>query len=314
MANAVQLEPGLFLIDLNFQGVPGVIGSYLLAGDGELALIETGPTSTIDALLAGVCAAGFAPEDISQLLVTHIHLDHAGAAGALLQRLPRARLLVHPQGAPHMIDPTRLLASAARIFGENLLPLWGEFVPAPADRVEELPDEARVRVAGRELVALHTPGHAYHHIAYWQPENGTLFTGDVAGVRLGGAPYVRPPTVPPELDLELWQESVTRMRGLAAKRLYLTHFGGYDDIAWHLDDLLARLFFWAGWAGARLQAEPDTPTLTRELGELGDAEIVAKTGRQELVMPYEIATAYQMTIDGMARYFRKRWAPRGGAR
>lgn len=306
-------EPGVTLIDLDFQGVPGVIGAYLLEGEGELALIETGPTSTLPALLAGLRAAGHEPDELTHLLVTHIHLDHAGGAGALMEQAPKAQLLVHPVGAPHLVEPAKLLASAGRIFGEDLIPLWGEFVAVPGDRVRVLDDAERLRVAGRELVALHTPGHAYHHIAYWLPESGALFTGDVAGVRLDGAPYVRPPTVPPELDLDLWRGSVSRMREIAPRRFYLTHFGAYEDLAWHLDDLLARLFFWAGWAGGKVAAEPDTAVLARELGELGDAEIVARTGRSDLVLPYEIATAYQMTMDGMARYFRKVWK-RDGSR
>ena len=310
MPKVVPQEPGVSLIDLNFQGIPGVIGAYLLEGEGELALIETGPTSTLDALLAGLAAAGHEPGELTHLMVTHIHLDHAGGAGALMQRAPNARLLVHPLGAPHMIEPSKLLASARRIFGDNMLPLWGEFTPAPAERVQILEDAEHLRIAGREIVALHTPGHAYHHIAYWLPETGALFTGDVAGVRLDGVAYVRPPTVPPELDLELWRASVSRMREIAPIRFYLTHFGAYEDLAWHLDDLLSRLFFWAGWAGAKLEAEPDTKVLAHQLGELGDAEIIVQTGREDLVMPYEVATAYQMTMDGMARYFKKVWSKR----
>lgn len=301
-----QLESDLYLIDHNFQGIPGVIASYLLTGSNGLTLIETGATPTIETLLDGVRQAGFDPEDITQLAVTHIHLDHAGSAGVLMRRLPRARLLVHPIGAPHMIDPAKLMASATRIYGDRMDDLWGEVAPVPADRVDILDDGAMIKAGNRELIARHTPGHAMHHVAYHHPDTGVIFTGDVGGVRLGSAAYVRPPTVPPELDLILWRDSIQKLRTLNPTRFYLTHFGAFDDVSWHLDDLLCRLFFWAGWADERLARESDTKLVTGELRERGDAEIVAATGCDSLVRPYEVATAYQMTVDGIARYLRKR--------
>ena len=301
-----QLEPGIFIIDHHFQGVPGVIASYLLAGENDLTLIETGATPTIENLLDGVRAAGFDPEAITQLAVTHIHLDHAGSAGVLMRRLPKARLLVHPFGAPHMVDPTKLMASATRIYGDRMEELWGEVAPVPADRVDILEDGARFQAGGRELVALHTPGHAMHHIAYHDLVTNAVFTGDVAAVRLDRAPYVRPPTVPPELDLLLWRESVQRLRALNPSRFYLTHFGAFDDISWHLDDLLCRLFYWSGWTDVQLEDVSDTTVVTERLRQLGDAEIVAACGDDRLVRPYEVATSYQMTVDGIARYLRKR--------
>jgi glyoxylase-like metal-dependent hydrolase (beta-lactamase superfamily II) len=176
-----QLEPDLFLIDHEFQGVPGTIVSYLLTDGDDLTLIETGPATTMDTLLAGVRAAGFDPDQITRLIVTHIHLDHAGGAGSLIQRLPRARLFVHRVGAPHMVDPSKLLSSATRIFEEDMERLWGEILPVPEDRVVVLDDEATLRVGDRVLEALHTPGHASHHLAFHDAERGVIFTGDVAG-------------------------------------------------------------------------------------------------------------------------------------
>lgn len=302
-----QLQPGLYLIDHHFLGVPGVIASYLLAGGGDdLTLVETGPTTTIDTLLAGIRAAGFDPETITRIAVTHIHLDHAGASGVLMRRLPRARLFVHRVGAPHLIDPTKLLTSATRIYGDDMDRLWGEVLPVPEDRVVALGDGATFRAGGRTLTALDTPGHAYHHMAYYDADGGGIFTGDVAAVRLDRATYVRPPTVPPEFDLEAWRSSVVRMRALAPRWLYLTHFGAFNDPSWHFDDLLCRLYYWTGWVEARLAAQPDTKAVRDELRDKGDAEIVAATGDAALVMPYEVATSYQMSVDGMARYFRRR--------
>jgi glyoxylase-like metal-dependent hydrolase (beta-lactamase superfamily II) len=301
-----KIEPGIFLIDHRFLGVPGVIASYLVADGEDLALVETGPTTTIETLLAGVRAAGHDPEAITRVLVTHIHLDHAGAAGVLLRRLPRARLYVHPVGAPHLIDPSKLLASAARIYGDDMDRLWGEIVPVPEDRLEVTGDGAEIPVGGRILRALDTPGHASHHLAFHEPDANVVFTGDVAAVRLAGASYVRPPTPPPELDLELWMTSVARLRALRPRQLLLTHFGPYEDADRHLDELLARLFFWAGWADARLAAESDIAVLAAELRQRGDAEIRAITGDDRLLEAYELATNYRMTVDGYARYFRKR--------
>ena len=213
-----QLEPDLFLIDHKFQGVPGTIASYLLVDGDDLTLIETGPATTMETLLAGVQAAGFDPDQITRLIVTHIHLDHAGAAGSLIQRLPRARLFVHRVGAPHMIDPSKLLASATRIFQEDMEQLWGEILPVPEERVVILDDESTLRIGGRVLKALYTPGHASHHLAYYDAESGVIFTGDVAGARLSEAEYLRPPTLPPEVDLTLWRQSITRLRSLQARR------------------------------------------------------------------------------------------------
>ncbi len=315
--NVRQLEPGLYLIDLDFQGVPGVIASYLLAdergGGDDLTLIETGPTTTMETLLAGVRAAGHDPERITQLVVTHIHLDHAGAAGALMQRLPRARLLVHRVGAPHMVEPSKLLASASRIYGADMDRLWGAFLPVPEERVDILDDGAVVRAGGRDLTALYTPGHASHHLAFHDPATGGVFTGDVAGCRLDAVPYVKPPTPPPDVDLDLWRQSIARLRALGPSRLFLTHFGAFDDPTWHFDDLLSRLYYWAGWVEARLQAEPDTPAVTEELRRWADAEIAAAAGEggERMLWPYELASAYGMTVDGLARYFRKRRERRG---
>lgn len=301
-----ELEPDLFLIDHHFQGVPGVIGSYLLTGSDELTLVEAGSSSTTDALLAGIRAAGFDPERITRILLTHIHLDHAGASGTLVRRLPRATVYVHPIGAPHLADPERLLTSAGRIYGDQMERLWGEILPVPAERLVELGDGAEIDAGGRVLRALDTPGHAHHHLAYHDPERGDVFTGDVAAVRLAGLPYVRPPTPPPELDLELWRASVLRLRGLRPRRLLLTHFGAYDDPDWHLDDLLSRLFFWGGWVGARLEAGTDPEAVTGELQRVGDAELEERLDAGGWEEAYELATNYRMTVDGFARYFRKK--------
>jgi glyoxylase-like metal-dependent hydrolase (beta-lactamase superfamily II) len=303
-----RIEPGLYLIDQRFLGVRGVVGSYLLSNDSEddLALIETGPVPTLENVLEGIRSVGYNPASIRTVIVTHIHLDHAGAAGTLIKQIPDARVLVHPNGAEHLIDPSRLLKSAGRIYGDDMDRLWGDVLPVPEDRVQVVQDRETIEAAGRRLTAISTPGHAGHHHAWFDPERGDLFTGDAAAVRLERVPYVRPPTVPPEFNLEDWRQSIGTMRALRPRKLHLTHFGSFDDPDWHFDDLLSRLHFWYGWVIARLQLGTDEETLIRELQEFGDRELVEITGSEALVQPYELATAYYMTIRGMSRYYRRK--------
>lgn len=299
-----EVERGVFRIDHGFRGAEGIIASYLLAGGGELALVEAGPESTQPALLAGIRAAGFEPRRITRLLLTHVHLDHAGGAGTLLRHLPEATVHVHPAGAPHLTDPGRLLESARRIYGDAMERLWGRVEPVAEARVRPLADGAEVSAGGRTLRALDTPGHAGHHLAFHDARAACVFTGDVAGIRLGGAPYVSPPTPPPDIDLPLWRGSLLRLRALAPRRLYLTHFGEVDDAAWHLDDLLARLYRWTGWVEGRLACGADPDTLAGELEEREQAAIRAFSGGG-LAERYALAIPYGMSVDGLLRALRR---------
>ena len=303
---ASEVEPGIFLLDHHFRGSPGVIASYLVADGDALTLVETGPASTMETLLAGVRQAGFDPEQIGDIVVTHIHLDHAGGAGALLRRLPRARLHVHPVGAPHLIDPAKLMASATRIYGDLMGPLWGAMLPVPTARLDILGDEDTLVVGGRTLRAYDTPGHANHHLALHEPDTGAVFTGDVAGVRLDGIRHVRPPTPPPEFSPEKWQASIATLLSLKPRRLYLTHFGGYDDVDWHLNELLARTWFWAGWVGGRLATGEEPPLIAAALREMEDVTLASAARDQSLLVRYEEAGNYRMSVDGIARWWRKR--------
>jgi glyoxylase-like metal-dependent hydrolase (beta-lactamase superfamily II) len=305
------LGDGVSLIDLAFLGHAGAVGAYVVADGDDVALVETGPGSTIDALRAGLAAAGFEPEQLTRVVVTHIHLDHAGAAGAVLRAAPRATFHVHPAGARHMVDPSKLLASATRIYGDDMDRLWGAFEPVPAERVRVLADGDAIDVGRRRLVAVHTPGHAIHHVALHDADTGDVFTGDVAGVRLAGLPYVRPPTPPPDIDLDAWRGSVARLRALRPRRLLLTHFGPYDDPEWHLDELLARLFGWAGWLEARLAAGEAPASIVPALERRGAAEVADAGGRNDAVVGYELATPSHMTVAGIARWLSKRAERRG---
>jgi glyoxylase-like metal-dependent hydrolase (beta-lactamase superfamily II) len=312
---ATPLAPGVFQLDLRFQGFAGAVAAFLIADGDTLTLIETGPGSTLPTLRAAIAEAGFAVEALTHVVVTHIHLDHAGAAGTLLREAPRARFHVHPVGAPHLIDPSKLLASATRIYGADMDRLWGAFDAVPADRLTTLGDGDAISLrGGRRLVAWHTPGHAIHHVALHDSATNDLYTGDVAGVRLGHAPHVRPPTPPPDIDLDAWRASIARLRALAPARLLLTHFGAVDDVAWHLDDLLSRLFHWAGWIEGRLeQPDADTATIVADLRTRGAREIdraLRETGGDRatfdtLVRGYELATPSHMTVGGIARWRKK---------
>jgi glyoxylase-like metal-dependent hydrolase (beta-lactamase superfamily II) len=304
---AQQIEPDLWLLDLGFQETAGVIAAYLITDKHGHTLVETGPGSTLGALRHAVSAAGAELDDVTQLLVTHIHLDHAGAAGALLHRLPHARLFVHPAGAPHMIDPTKLIASATRIYGDRMDRLWGAFEPCPGERVVILPDGAEVRCGQRTLHALHTPGHASHHTAFLDAERRTVFTGDVAGVRLDGAKYVRPPTPPPDIDIGAWRASVDRIRAAEPRALDLTHFGRFADPTRHLDELMRRLDEWTAWVTRRLADGATTDVMVRELKDHSDAEISAQSTDPALAHAYELATPSGMTVDGLVRYVRRQW-------
>src|ERR671911_521119 len=199
------------ITDLDFMNTGQVVASFLLLGEDGVsaALVETGPTSCLDRLTAGLKDHGVSHEDVRQVFLTHIHLDHAGASGHLSEMLPNAIFYVHEVGYPHLVDPSKLLKSAARIYGEeNMGQLFGEAKAVPEDRLVALEGGEEIEAAGGFLSAYYTPGHAYHHLAYLEPESGHLFAGDVAGGRLPRPSYVKPPTPPPEIDVEGWKGSI----------------------------------------------------------------------------------------------------------
>ena len=301
---ATPIDDGLWMIDLGFQGQPGVIAAYLLAGNGELALIETGPASTLEALRAGVRAAGFDPARIDRVLVSHIHLDHSGGAWALADAAPALTVHVHPIGAPHLIDPARLWASASRLYGDRMETLWGEAGPIAAERVVPLTDGETLSIAGRVVVALDTPGHASHHLAVWDARGGTVFTGDVGGGRVQGTGWVCPPTPPPDLDLDAWAGSVARLGALGARRLCPTHFGPFEDVAEHLGQLLPNLAEVRDLAAAVVAAGGGEAELTARLHARYEAALAgAPPGA---LATLEWASPSYVGAPGLLRYLRQR--------
>ncbi len=304
---AIQLSADLWLVDTYFQGVHGVIASYLLTGSRGLALVDVGSAATVEALLDGVRAAGHDPREIEHLVLTHVHLDHAGAAGALVRRLPEARVYVHRLGAPHLIEPSRLLDSARRIYGDRMDELWGDIEPVPEDRIVEVDEGSELRVGGRVLRALYTPGHAVHHVAYHDRDSRTLFAGDVAGVRLEGIDFVRPPTPPPDLSLEDWSASIERLSSLGLDEIYLAHFGPSRYVDQHLSELRGRLAEWGRLMLTGMRAGKTDSELAGDLARHSDPMIGTAGGGQaeDTVRRYEIATNYLMSAQGYVRYYRK---------
>ena len=296
------------IIDLDFKNTQQVIASFLLLSDdgSSAAIIETGPTTCLERLTTGLKDHGVAHEDIGQVFVTHIHLDHAGASGHVSELLPNATFYVHEVGYPHLVDPSKLVKSATRIYGESMDELWGEAHPVPEDRVVVLKEGDETETAGGILIAHDTPGHAYHHLAYLEPDSGALFTGDVAGIRLPGQSYVRPPTPPPEIDVDAWVQSIKHIRQVGPSSLWPTHFGSYEDVERHLGELEQRLQDWLLFVEGQMDDGADREEISEELKAKGDAEMLAEGADTEQSEHYDLAGSYLMLTDGLMRYATRR--------
>jgi glyoxylase-like metal-dependent hydrolase (beta-lactamase superfamily II) len=288
-------------LDLKFQGRPHAIAAYLIRAGDAVVLIESGPGSTIASLEAGLAAEGLSPRDVTHLLLTHIHLDHAGAAGWLAHQ--GAEVWVHPVGAPHMLNPEKLLASAARIYGDRMESLWGEFQPVPADRLKVAKDAEEIKIGVLDFIPLHTPGHAEHHYSYLFED--LLFCGDVGGVRIPGYQYLRVPMPPPELHLERWKESLSRLRGLHPARLAPTHFGIYDDVDWQLNEVEKGLDSAARWMEQVMPSEPTVEELRGKFTAWVLEEGKSAGLSEDVVRTYELANPIGMSADGLMRYWKK---------
>ncbi len=295
-------------VDLNFLGREQVIASFLLMGEsgGSAAIVETGPTTCLDPLMNGLEANGVSPEDVRGVFLTHIHLDLAGASGHLAELLPNATFYVHEVGRPHLVDPSKLVNSATRIYGDRMEELWGEVLPVPENRIVVLGDGEEAEAAGGVLRAYDTPGHAYHHLAYLDPESGAMFAGDVAGIRLPGQSYVRPPTPPPEVDVDAWLRSIEGIRQVGPESIWPTHFGDYGDVERHLSELEQRLQDWLLFIEGRMDEGADRDEISEELGAKGDAEMLAEGAEPEDSEHYDLAGNYEMLTAGIMRYVERK--------
>jgi glyoxylase-like metal-dependent hydrolase (beta-lactamase superfamily II) len=287
-------------LDLNFQGRPHAIASYLIRQDDAVVLIESGPGSTLSALEAGLAKEGLSPADVTHVLLTHIHLDHAGAAGWLAKQ--GADIYVHPIGAPHMLNPEKLIASATRIYGERMDTLWGEFLPVPEDQLKVVNDAEEIVIGDLRFLPIHTPGHAEHHYSYLFED--ILFSGDVGGVRIPGYRYLRVPMPPPELHIERWHESIARLRKEKFTRIAPTHFGIFDDPDWQLDEVEKGLDSASRWLEQAMPSEPPIEELRQSFTDWMMAEGEKIGLNEEVVKAYEVANPLGMSADGLLRYWK----------
>ncbi len=279
----MSLEP----IDLLHQGNARTIAAYIVDTEDGPALFDCGPTTTIAALKAGLAQHGLELTDVRHLLLSHIHLDHAGAAGVLVREHPALQIHVSEIGAPHLVAPERLERSARRLYGDTFDTLWGELAPVP---------EANVRVVGDHVLGLDcfpTPGHASHHVSYLD-RDGTLYSGDAAGVRIQPGRFVMPPTPPPEFDLDTWQQTLEEIERRDPERLALVHWGVADDPRRHLAELRLELYDWADFIRGGADVDEFTEYVKTELRDAGE-----DTGQYDVAMP--LWQSYQ----GL-----KRWADR----
>ena len=300
------LGAGLSWVDLHFRGRPHAIATGVISGGGALALVDPGPTTCLERLDLGLQQQGLRMSDVTHLLLTHIHLDHAGATGTIVGRHPRIKVLVHERGAPHMVHPQKLIDSATRLYGDNMERLWGEFAPVPEANIVVLRGGERIEAGGRGFDVAYTPGHASHHVSYYDATSGVAFVGDTAGVCIDGG-YVLPPTPPPDIDLERWTASVERIEAWAPQTLFLTHCGPVPHARPHLQALLENLRTFAGFVRGSL----DEPGTDDERGKRFGEQVMRELRRhmtETQVASYSVAAPPELLWLGLARYWRKRSA------
>jgi glyoxylase-like metal-dependent hydrolase (beta-lactamase superfamily II) len=293
--------PVIDTIDLNFQGRTGTIAAYVVPHTGGAILVETGPGSTIPNLVAGLRSNGFEVENITDVFLTHIHLDHAGAAGWLAQH--GCRIHVHQNGAPHLINPERLLASAGRLYGNMMDSLWGEFLPVPAENITVMQDNDLVKVGDLYIRALDVPGHASHHLAYLIED--ACFSGDIGGIRLSPRQYLSLPMPPPDLNLELWRSSIKHVQEFDSARIIPTHFGVYPDAKWHLQAVLSAIDEVQAWLEERMPLNPTIEDLRQQFVEFEQSRAVKHGVEKSVVEGQQIANPSFMSADGLLRYWNK---------
>jgi len=293
-------------LDDNWTGRARSIASALLDSDGHFAIVDPGPGSTLDTLRQELCKRGLSVGELDAILLTHIHLDHAGATGALVQENPELTVYVHKMGAPHMIDPSKLLASAARLWpGGELERLFGEALPVRAENLRILEGRETITLGGRKIEVAYTPGHASHHVSYFENLEGVAFVGDTAGVRIEPYDYVMPATPPPDIDLEIWDKSFEVILERKPKRLFLTHFGFSENAADHIAQFRERLHRWFAITERIVQsANRDSDAMKSFMSKMR-AEIAEYLPAEE-ADHYVFSAGLNLSFLGLARHLRKR--------
>ena len=301
-----EVADGITAVDTRMAGRARVTSAYLLAGT-EPTLIETGPTTSSAPVIRALESLGLGPEDLAHIVVTHIHLDHAGGAGTLARRFPGATIWAHDRGAPHMADPTKLVESAGRVYGpERLRELFGPVEPVPADRLRSVSEGDRIALDGRELEVVYTPGHASHHVALVDSATGAVFAGDALGIHLPDVRVLRPATPPPDIDVELAVESIERIRSRARTMLMFSHFGPVTEVDELCELAGSRLRKWAGIVRTALDRTDDLEEIAAVLARDTADEFDAAMDPSADLERYEILSSMQMNAAGLVRYWRKR--------
>jgi glyoxylase-like metal-dependent hydrolase (beta-lactamase superfamily II) len=291
-------------LDNLWMGRPRSIAAALLESDGHRAIVDPGPGSTLDAFRQNLQARGIGVGDLHAILLTHIHLDHAGATGALVRENPRLAVYVHKNGAPHVMDPSKLLASAQRLWPNDLQRLFGEVLPVPAENLRVLEGGETLTLGSRRLEVVYTPGHASHHVSYFDKKEGVAFVGDTTGVRIEGNSFVMPATPPPDIDLGIWDTSFAAILERKPARLFLTHFGYSDDPSEHIRLFRERLHRWAALAAENLRTAASDSAAMEGFLSATYAEISQHLPAGE-ADHYAFSAGLNLSFLGLARYLRK---------
>jgi glyoxylase-like metal-dependent hydrolase (beta-lactamase superfamily II) len=319
-------------LDVNWCNRPKSIAAALLESENHRALIDPGPESTLPTLREQLSKHGLSISDLNAILLTHIHLDHAGASGKLVRENPKLKIYVHSNGARHMADPSKLIASATRLWGDQLPILFGETLPVPQENLEILEGGETLKLGSRKLDVAYTPGHASHHVSYFDADEGVAFIGDTGGIRIDNAPYIYPATPPPDVDLTLWDKSLQTILERKPTRLFLTHFAWSNNPAAHISEFHDRLHRWLSTAEKSLRAATNFVAATQaasksqpantdaaqketeakiEVAAMGvfikecTAEMESKVGPAE-AEHYAFTAGLDLSFRGLSRAVRKR--------
>ena len=305
--------PFITTLDERWVGQPRCIATALLESDGHRALVDPGPGSTLETLHQELNTRGLSVNDVHALLLTHIHLDHAGASGALVRENPRLRVYVHANGAPHMADPSKLLASAQRLWPNDLQRLFGEALPVPPNNLNILEGGETLAVGSHKLEVVYTPGHAAHHVSYFDRQEGIAFVGDTVGVRIEGFPYAMPATPPPDIDLAAWEKSFAAILERKPERLFLTHFGFAQNPSEHILLFRETLHRWSAIAEEAIRTAANDSEAMDAFMSATRADIAQGVPPSE-VDHYIFNAGLNLSFLGLARYLRKRAAATSSAR
>lgn len=292
-------------LDDNWMGRTRSIATALVESGGHRAVVDPGPGSTLDTLKKELRAHGASVSDLDAILLTHIHLDHAGATGALVRENPKLAVYVHRLGAPHMIDPSKLLASAARLWPNDLQQLFGDALPVPKENLRILEGGETIALGSRRIEVAYTPGHASHHVSYFESIDGVAFVGDTTGIRMEGHSFVMPATPPPDIDLEIWDSSFKAILERKPKRLFLTHFGFSENPPAHIAQFRERLHHWMAITEKILQSATSDTAAMESFISAARTEIAQHLPAEE-VEQYIRTAGLNLSFLGLARHARKR--------